>query len=272
MLCRAKINLTLHVGAAISSGRWQGYHPVESLVVFADFGDWIDFAPSDATRLDIRGEFAAGLSVDDDNLVLKAARAIEAPPTAMTLTKNLPVSAGLGGGSANAASVLRQFRFDPDFEIVSLGADVPVCYLSKTAMMESIGERVTPIEGLGTIAAVLVNPGIAVSTGAIFKAFDREIRPIEPLQTSQSGSLLDRARLGRNDLQDIAIQYAPIIADVIKAIAEQPGCDLARMSGSGASCFGLFQDDEVAAMAANHLKNLGWWAVACRLGDENDAA
>lgn len=269
MLCRAKINLTLHVGAKIPSGRWSGYHPVESLVVFADMGDELCFQPAAATRLMIEGAFAAGLSASADNLILKAMRACQAEAQDIRLTKNLPVASGMGGGSANAAAVLR--KFDPDMKVdaVSLGADVPVCRLSQTAMMQGIGERVDAIPGLGRVAALLVNPGVGVSTQAIFKQYDAVQRPAHPPSTSRTGSLLQRARAGQNDLQTIAISEAPVIADVLHAIQDREGCQLARMSGSGATCFGLFETMDAAQHAAMALDDRGWWVKPCWLGDQS---
>jgi len=211
---RAKVNLTLHVGARISSGKWEGYHPVESLVVFADFGD-------------------------------------------------------VGGGTADAAAVLRVF--DPKGRVspLKLGADGPVCHLSRTAMMEGIGEVITQQPGLGQLSAVLINPGVAVSTGAIFKAMDAAPRDKVPAITSRQGDLLSRALSGENDMQEVAVAQAPIIADVLRSLAQQAGCELARMSGSGATCFGIFRSDAQAAAAAKAISaaQSSWWVRPCRLGD-----
>ncbi|MEL6687876.1 MAG: 4-(cytidine 5'-diphospho)-2-C-methyl-D-erythritol kinase [Pseudomonadota bacterium] len=268
MLCRAKINLTLHVGAPLTEGRWSGYHPLESLVVFADVGDTLVIELNhEAHKLQIEGPFSEGLTADRDNLILKALEACDAPQTSVTLTKNLPVSAGLGGGSANAAGILRRFG-NGDMDASILGADVPACYHSKTAMMEGIGEQVNPLAGLGRIPAILVNPGRPVSTGAIFKAYDLTIPMAEPEKTARSGSLLDRALSGQNNLQGIAIQIEPAIQDVLDALQAQAGCQLARMSGSGATCFGLFETIEQAEAAAKHVSQNGWWSVPTWLGDQ----
>lgn len=267
MLCRAKVNLTLHVGAPMTSGRWMGYHPVESLVVFADVGDDITFMPSPDNVLTIGGQNGAGLSPGPDNLIARALKLCGAPPQSVHLTKRLPVSSGLGGGSANAAAVLRMFDPDGRVDDVALGADVPVCRLSKTAMMQGIGERVSPVQGLGTVPAVLVNPGVPVSTGDIFRLYDSRHPPSVPRQTARQGCLLERAISGTNDLEADAIVKAPDIGTVLAMLRTQFGCDLARMSGSGATCFGLFSDDAAAARAADALSQRGWWAVATRLGD-----
>lgn len=267
VLCRAKVNLTLHVGAAIGSGRWAGYHPVESLVAFADFGDRLSFAPDAELSVSVSGPFGKGLAAVSDNLVIRAMRAAKAANHRVHMDKCIPISAGLGGGSANAAGALRVFDPEGQVDDAALGADVPVCRLSRTAMMEGIGERVTPLPGLGTVPAVLVNPGVAVSTARIFQTFDLLPREAEPARTDRDGDLLARAYSGRNDLQNAAIGEAPVIADVLDALNAEDGCDLARMSGSGATCFGLFRTDADAQQAARRLTGKGWWGVACRLGD-----
>jgi 4-diphosphocytidyl-2-C-methyl-D-erythritol kinase len=265
----AKVNLTLHVGRVITKGKYKGYHPVDSLVVFADFGDELSFEAAEEARLEISGPFSEGLEANSENLVLKALSLTDAPPQKVRLEKNIPVSAGLGGGSANAAAVLR--RFDPDQRVneVSVGADVPVCRQSRTALMRGIGEDVTPVLDLGQIPAIIVNPLIAVSTGAIFKAFDSVERETEPEQNATQGSLLERALTGQNDLQSVAIENAPVISRVLSEIKTQDTCQLARMSGSGASCFGLFETKTAAKAAASAIKksNPKWWVKACQLGD-----
>ena len=171
---RAKINLTLHVGRIIKdpSDPFYGYHPLDSLVVFADIGDELDMVEADTTTLSINGPFAAGLTAKSDNLILRALSAAKAGPHSVTLEKNLPVSAGIGGGSANAAAVLRMCGVDDLSTAVSLGADVPVCLHSKTAHMTGIGEDIRLLPNMEPLQALLVNPRVAVSTGSIFKAFD----------------------------------------------------------------------------------------------------
>lgn len=264
-LARAKVNLTLHVGAL----RDDGYHPVDSLVVFADIGDDLLFEPAGQTGLSIEG--ADDLPVDGSNLIQWAMAMIEADPHHIKLTKNLPVSAGLGGGSANAAAVLRQFKstLKNDHLAYNLGADIPVCRNSRTAMMRGIGEDITPLPNLGQLSAVLVNPGLAVSTGAIFKAMDAVPRAKAPRPNAGGGDLLSRALAGENDMESFAAAQAPQILDVLRALAQQTGCELARMSGSGATCFGIFRSDAQATAAANAISDSrnGWWVQACRLGD-----
>jgi len=268
----AKINLTLHVGRVIKdpSDPFYGYHPLDSLVVFADIGDELEMIADEKTTLSIGGPFGMGLTADNDNLILRALTAAKAKPQYVTLEKHLPVSAGIGGGSANAAAVLRMCGVDDLHIAVSLGADVPVCLRSKTAHMTGIGEDVTLMPGMGQLHALLVNPRIAVSTAAIFKAFDGspDIRETpRPMKTS--GDLLSRALDGRNDLEPIAIAQAPVIGDVLRLLASQNGCQLARMSGSGATCFGLFESDRVLrqAEAAIRAQAPEWWIAATLLGD-----
>jgi len=268
-LARAKVNLTLHVGAVINDGKWAGYHPVESLVVFADFGDELTFTPSQKSAMTFEGVFGQSLNDEEDNSIWSTLELCDAPRQDIVVDKQIPIAAGLGGGTADAAAVLRVF--DPKRKIhpTKIGADGPVCYLSRTAMMEGIGEITTPLAGLGQISAVLINPGVAVFTGAIFKAMDDVPRAENPAFTSRQGGLLARAFSGVNDMQDIAIAQAPAIADVLRALAQQAGCELARMSGSGATCFGIFRSDAQAKSAADLISagHPGWWVKPCRLGD-----
>lgn len=267
MLCRAKINLTLHVGALIKAGRWMGYHPVESLVVFADYGDEIEFEPSHILVITIDGPFADGLTPGPNNLIAQALKASGAPPQRVTLTKNLPLSSGLGGGSANAAAVLRMFDPEGQVDAGAIGADISVCRISRTSRMEGVGDVVTELPGMGRIAAVLVNPGITLSTARIFARYDASSPPAQPARTAVDGCLLEWARSGENNLQAAALIEATIIKDVLDKLSEQAGCQMARMSGSGATCFGLFETMEQAEVSAKFLKTKGWWSVAAWLGD-----
>ena len=274
-LARAKVNLTLHVGALIQNGKWAGYHPVESLVVFADFGDELTFRPAKTNEIEFGGVFGEGLAGQASNSISDAFQLCKALPQKIHLDKQIPIAAGLGGGTADAAAVLRVFDEIQGVKPTQIGADGPVCYLSKTAMMEGIGEVIIPLEGLGQVSAVLINPGVAVSTGAIFKAMDAAPRAENPALTSRKGDLLSRALSGENDMQDAAIAQAPIISDVLRALAQQTGCELARMSGSGATCFGIFRSDAQAKSAAEaiHAAQPDWWVRPCRLGDiKSDAS
>ena len=264
-LARAKVNLTLHVGAV----RADGYHPVDSLVVFANIGDVLRFTAAEETVLTISG--ADGLSTGSDNLICRAMEMIDAPAHHIHLDKELPLSAGLGGGSANAAAILRQFSAtlsDHDLAF-QLGADVPVCRQSRTAYMRGIGEEIEVLPNMGQVSAVLVNPGVAVSTGAIFQSMDATPRAIRPRANAVAGDLFARILAGQNDMQDFAISQAPVISDVLRALAQQPACEIARMSGSGATCFGIFRSDAQAQAAAKTLATAQptWWVRACRLGD-----
>lgn len=247
-----------------------GYHPLDSLVVFADIGDMLEMTPADKTTLSIGGPFGAGLTADNDNLILRALIATKALPHHVNLEKHLPISAGIGGGSANAAAILRMCGIEDAQTAISLGADVPVCLASETAHMTGIGEDVALMPHMGQLHALLVNPRVAVSTGAIFKAFDAapDIRET-PRPMKMRGDLLSRALDGRNDLEPIAMTQAPIIGDVLRLLASQAGCQLARMSGSGATCFGLFENDRALrqAEAAIRAQALGWWIAPTLLGD-----
>lgn len=271
-IARAKINLTLHVGRIIEDphDRFFGYHPLDSLVVFADVGDELTMSAAAHASLTIAGLFGEGLTVGDDNLILRALGAAKAKPQSVRLEKNLPVSAGIGGGSANAAAVLRLCGVADNDIAVELGADVPVCLTSQTAHMTGIGEDVELLPHMGILHAVLINPGVGVSTGTIFKAFDSALDIREtPRPMKSSGDLLQRALDGRNDLEPIAIAQAPIIGDVLRALASQGGCQLARMSGSGATCFGIYETQNAAlrAQAAIQAQAPKWWCVATVLGE-----
>ena len=280
MLARAKVNLTLHVGRVIrDADRFHGYHPLDSLVAFADVGDDLRFETSDTPQLHIDGPHGAGLAPDSANLVLRALQSSNrAEPGSgnrrVTLTKRLPVSSGVGGGSADAAAVLRHtLPGHPDAAAIalSLGADVPACLHSRTLRMTGIGEDITPLPGLGTLPAVLANPGVAVATAEVFRRFDTHEPRETPRPQAHTGSLLQRALAGRNDLAPAAKATAPAITELESRMAAQPGCRLARMSGSGATVFGLFETDAEAADAARALREAGVpWAVATSLGDGSE--
>lgn len=270
-LARAKLNLALHV----TGRRADGYHLLDSLVAFADLGDGIRVEPAPDLRLTIDGPMAAGLSAAEDNLVLRAARLMGAGRgAAIRLTKRLPVASGIGGGSADAAATLSALAElwgvplpDPE-AVLSLGADVPVCLGGLPARMQGIGEVVTPLATpLPPAALVLANPGVAVSTPEIFRRLTR--RDNAPLPASlprcaDLGQLADFLSAQRNDLQPPAEALAPEIGTVIAALATQPGARIARMSGSGATCFALFDTRAEADAAAAWLRQAqpGWWVQA----------
>ena len=279
----AKINLHLHVVGR----RDDGYHLLDSLAVFAGVGDRLSVSPSDELSLRLTGAFAAGLEAEADNLVLRAARALGElagvrPTGALVLEKNLPVASGIGGGSADAAATLRllcrAWRIAPaaaDLMRIGqrLGADVPVCIASRPAIMTGIGEILTPAPGLPPAGLVLLNPGVAISTPAVFRtrsaAFSAPARfPAEGWRSAEA--LADSLRATRNDLEQPASALAPVIGDCLDALASTPGCLLARMSGSGATCFGLFSSAEVAQATAGSLARPGWWVWGgglCRWSD-----
>lgn len=269
---RAKINLSLHVTAR----RADGYHLLDSLVAFAEVGDRLHFAPDPEVTLALEGPFAAGLAAEPDNLVLRAARALGAGPDGarITLDKQLPVASGMGGGSADAAATLRGLarlwgRELPGDQGLALGADVPVCLAGHSARMRGVGEQITRVR-LPRLPAVLVNPGIAVATGAVFAALDRFGPPMPealPVMETAREAVQAVAAL-RNDLEAPARRIAPAVDAVLTAIRAQEGALLARMSGSGATCFGLFTSDPTAQAAAAALRRAApdWWCVATRLG------
>ncbi len=283
---RAKVNLTLHIGRVIAdvADPYFGYHPLDSLVVFAGIADVISAVPAATTRLTLTGPFSKNLSASPDNLILKAISAVAAhapvPPLAVSLEKNIPVAAGLGGGSANAAAMLRILRGLTELPdkvwmdiALSLGADVPVCFLSQTAHMTGIGEGVLPLAGLGKLAAVLINPLVPTPTGEVFKAFDNTAGVNAPRETPRpqkhDGDLLARTLDGRNDLQPPAIAAVPIINEVLRELSLQNGAQIARMSGSGASCFALFERGAQARAAAEVIAKThpNWWVQATEFGD-----
>ncbi len=258
-MCRAKINLCLHVVGK----RPDGFHQLQSLVTFAQFGDELSLldcdSASDGDKLQIQGEFAPLLANDKTNLVMCALDAYKkrwpkALPNnlALLLTKNLPIASGVGGGSANAASALKLVsrisseKTDPDQLqklAASIGSDVPVCLLEKPAIMAGRGEDIVPLKNFPTLFAVLVNSGISVSTGKVFASLQQtENAPLPdiPERFSGAGDLVSWLSQTRNDLEEPAIKLVPEIAKIIEEFQANPDCLFARMSGSGATVFALF--------------------------------
>ncbi len=271
-LARAKVNLALHVVGR----RADGYHLLDSLVVFADFGDRITVAPGQGLRLTVTGPQGGGLTADADNLCLRAARAMAGPGAQITLEKHLPVASGIGGGSADAAATLqalaRLWRVPlPDAAaVLALGADVPVCLAGRPARMEGVGEVLSLLPPLPAAWLVLVNPGVAVSTPAVFRALERRDNARLPATLPRLATAEELAAflmMQRNDLEAPAMALAPVIGQVRSALSAQSGCLMARMSGSGATCFGLFPDALNAAAAAAALRRAqpGWWVEAAEL-------
>src|SRR6266851_7030391 len=277
----AKINLYLHVVGR----RADGYHELDSLVAFADIADTVTAAPAAAMSLAIDGRFAAALAGDTgDNLVLRAAGLLAArfavtSGAALRLTKLLPVASGIGGGSSDAAAALRALQAlwalpatadELAALAAALGADVPVCLLGRTAWLGGIGEALAAAPPLPPVAVVLVNPGIALSTPAVFKArrgdFSAPARftAALPDAAALAAALAER----RNDLTPAASELVPAIGDVLAQLAECDGALLARMSGSGATCFALFAEDAAARAAAARLARArpDWWVAPGRLG------
>lgn len=272
----AKLNLSLHV----TGRRADGYHLLDSLVAFADVGDRIRAERAEGLSLTVTGPQGAGLSDKEDNLVLRAARLMQGAGARITLEKVLPVASGIGGGSADAAATLRALSglygltMPHPQTVLALGADVPVCLAGRACRMSGVGERVAPLaDPLPELAVVLVNPGVAVATPAVFAALDRRENPampdhLPPLR--DLSALVTFLRQTRNDLEPAAIRLAPVIDRARTALAAQPGCALARMSGSGATCFGLFESapQADAAAAALRLAEPGWWITATTLRDQ----
>lgn len=264
----AKINLTLHV----TGQRQDGYHLLDSLVMFADIGDRVTVGAG-TPALHVQGPFAAGVPVGPDNLVMRAAALIGAE-VAVTLDKQLPVAAGIGGGSSDAAACLRAVsrmtgRSVPG-DLMPLGADVPVCLLARAARLRGIGEDVTPIPSIPTLDAVLVNPGVGVSTPEIFRHLENRHNCAMPTRWPHFGTAETLTRwlaTQRNDLEGPATAVAPVIEEVLRHIAATKDCGLARMSGSGATCYGLYPDPSRAAAAARMLSRTrpDWWIAPCRL-------
>ncbi|SNT72976.1 4-(cytidine 5'-diphospho)-2-C-methyl-D-erythritol kinase [Paracoccus seriniphilus] len=259
----AKVNLALHV----TGRREDGYHLLDSLVAFAATGDRVSLRAGPMS-LQIDGPFARGLEADSGNLCWRAAE-LAGASVAISLEKNLPVASGIGGGSADAAAVLRgleRMGHSRPEGIDRLGADIPVCMLSQPARMQGIGEIVTPLSGLPRVSAVLVNPGHEISTPAVFRALtSRDNAPLGAIPSwSDLAALIGWLRQTRNDLEPAARDILPLISQVLAAL-EQNGAGLARMSGSGATCFGLFESDAQARKAAAALSRHGWWAEATEL-------
>ena len=274
-----KINLYLHV----TGRRPDGYHELDSLVAFAGVGDRVAVSPADALSLDLTGPFAEALAADPDNLVLRAARLLARaggiePRAAIALEKNLPVAAGLGGGSADAAAALRALARLWNLAIAAddvaalaleLGADVPVCLAGRAAFVGGIGEDLAPPPRLPPAHIVLVNPGVALSTATVFGELgDVFTGPGRFAEAPADAASLARALAAlSNDLEAPARRLCPEVDQALAALAAEPGCLLARMSGSGATCFGLFANAGHGAAAAGRIGAVhsGWWVAPAPL-------
>ena len=263
----AKINLTLHV----TGQRADGYHLLDSLVMFADVGDRLRVAKANALSLTVDGPIAAGVPADHRNLCWKAAEVFGAA-AAIELHKHLPNAAGIGGGSSDAAAVLKAmthlFGRGPTGDPLALGADVPVCMHSRAARMRGIGEDVQPVD-VPELPAVLVNPGVDVPTPDVFRALDRKDNPAMAAIPTQGGAdaFLPWLAAQRNDLEPAAIKIEPLIRTALDALRATPGARLVRMSGSGATCFAIYDGLPSAVEAATWLSQhqQDWWIAPCTL-------
>ena len=281
----AKVNLTLHV----TGRRADGFHDLESLVAFSRGGDTLTLIPGAPLGLTIEGPAAAASGRVEDNLVLRAAghfakRFPGAQRGAFHLVKRLPVAAGLGGGSSDAAAALRLLARANALSLEDLllidaakavGADGPVCLMRRARMMRGIGDALGPLLALPPLIGLLVNPGVPVETKAVFSHMKIApgsatgfgghpgLSPNMPME-----ALVAALRKGRNDMEAAACRLAPVIGDVLAVLAAAPGCRLARMSGSGATCFALFKDCRSAARARKAVLRAHplWWAKVCVLG------
>lgn len=275
----AKLNLDL----LVTGRRDDGWHELDSMVLFAPVGDTVGYEPADRLSLEITGPFAADLAADDDNLVLRAAHCLAShagrPATGrLVLEKHLPVASGIGAGSADAAATLRLLDRAWGLGLgnarlrdlgASLGADVPVCVYARPARMRGTGERLDPLRGLPPLAMVLVNPGVASSTVEVFRAL------AAPGGTRDGGILPNPGPLvlvrylteSRNDLEAPAMALRPTIGKALAVLRSFETCALARMSGSGATCFGLFLDIAKASQAAELIARAApsWWVRAVEI-------
>lgn len=288
----AKINLYLHV----TGKREDGYHLLDSMMAFADVGDSVTITPADRLSLAVTGHYAEHLQQESYNIVLKAAELLAfklavQPNVAIHLKKELPVAAGLGGGSSDAATALLLLAKMWDAHItpealtdigLKLGADVPVCLKRQAAFVSGIGDTISIIDPFPTLNAVLVNPNVALSTAAVFNA-RQHVSEIGQLSNSISmvhngethnfsqQSLLTYICERRNDLEPAAKGLAPVIHDCLEQIAQTEGCVFSRMSGSGSTCFGLYSDALAAEEAATalHQQFPDWWVKPTTIGHCN---
>lgn len=265
----AKINLALHVGGR----REDGLHRLASLVAFTEFGDRVGVGDSAGISLDVRGPFRTDVPLDGSNLVLRAARLIgDRRGAAISLEKRIPVAAGLGGGSSDAAEVLRQLSrswnvpLPPEDSLMELGADVPACLAGCPAVVEGAGEVVSPVDCVPELQLLLVNPGLPISTKSVFRAFSGSGTPVlePPGDGCGDSKFIAWLAAQRNDLEAVAIGIEPEVGRMLGRIRRLPGCLLSRMSGSGATCFGIFDGVAKAEEAARTLKSecQSWWVAA----------
>jgi 4-diphosphocytidyl-2-C-methyl-D-erythritol kinase len=281
----AKVNLFLHVGPPDG----EGFHPICSLMAFADVGDRLRLHAAPGLGMSVGGRFADGLGTGEDNLVMRAARAlaaaagVEDPPLSLHLAKELPLAAGLGGGSSDAGAALRLLREalapqieDSELERIaaSLGSDGAACLWGRPVVAQGRGERLTAAPGLPRVDAVLVNPLAPSPTGPVYRAYDEDGAPgaadLPALPAAFEGpeDLAGFLSFCRNDLEGPAARLEPAIASVLETLRGEPECLLARVSGSGATCFALCAGDIEAETLAERIERLrpDWWVHRCRLG------
>ena len=278
----AKLNLYLHVTGKRAA---DGYHLLDSLVAFTDIYDTLTLSTASELRFTADGPFTAGFGDEDPatNLVVRAARGLGEAlgrdvPVAFHLTKNLPVASGIGGGSADAAAALRGLArlwgIDPLSPAVlavaaGLGADIPACVAGRACYMGGIGTELAPAPDLPQAGLLLVNPGLGLSTPSVYKARQGAFTPAARFDAppADADALVALLAERGNDLTSPAVSLLPVIGDVLGAVAGLGGCKLARMSGSGATCFGVFADVAAARRAGEVLKQSqpGWWVAAGRL-------
>ncbi|NRB05646.1 MAG: 4-(cytidine 5'-diphospho)-2-C-methyl-D-erythritol kinase [Rhodobacteraceae bacterium] len=260
----AKINLTLHV----TGQRADGYHLLDSLVVFSDVGDRLWLREGPEMRLEVSGPFATGVPTDARNLVWRAAE-LAGWRGEIRLEKNLPHGGGIGGGSSDAAAVLNALTA-PEGAGLTLGADVPVCRVGGPVRMRGIGEDLAPVQDWPQMHAVLVNPGVHVPTPAVFARLTDKAQPEMTFEINGvgRGAAVDWLARQRNDLQEPAGALAPEIAEVLVMLEACDGAQLVRMSGSGSTCFAIFDGGAAARAAADALgdKQPGWWVQPCVFG------
>jgi 4-diphosphocytidyl-2-C-methyl-D-erythritol kinase len=275
----AKINLALHV----TGRRPDGYHLIDSLAVFTRFGDRVEIALADSDDFTVSGRYAPAVPLDAGNLVLKARDALRreagsgrTPPVSIKLEKNLPVASGVGGGSSDAAAVLRGLARTWGLDIddaglarigLSLGADVPMCLAAKPLVARGIGDELSMVPDFSALGLVLVNPGTPVSTADVFAALSRrDNEPLPPLPRSiDFHSLRNWLEVTRNDLEPAALALQPAIGRALSWL-DKAGSGFSRMSGSGATCFGLFETGNVAKRAAAEIRSRqpDWFVAATR--------
>jgi 4-diphosphocytidyl-2-C-methyl-D-erythritol kinase len=279
----AKINLALHV----TGRRADGYHLLDTLVAFASLGDRVVLDLDTPPGLTLSGPESAGVPADGRNLVARTLAAFwPAAAPGITLEKNLPPASGIGGGSADAAATWRAMAALGGWpapgpadmaRLLALGADIPMCLASRPARVTGIGETIQPLPALAALPAILVNPRVEVPTPAVFAALGHKENPaLAPLAADPTDrpALIDWLARQRNDLEAPAITLAPVIAQVLAALRALPGCRLARMSGSGATCFALMSDEAAAASATQWLEqeHPGWWVRAALIDAQDRSA